>query len=1123
MANQSTIKPVFHYWIDESRPEQPEQRGWFMHGKRLNQAERDDLIAEIKAVDIADYIAAYIPSLKKSGANYTGFCKFHHNTKTWHCNNGCGGGDIIAFVMKNDACDYKTAVAILADYIGKPLDFEIKRIVPPVVMPKPNQAARPDVVYCGGCCGGNILTDKQIKENKQCQYCQVHAAMPTGISQAAELGNFRYIRKKFKAHELGAVAEILAELGCKIVAIGYNKLLILPRISSVGAVIGYQQIDEGGYKLDLFPKEREGFFYAIIGDKHGKLAGGEGLATCISAKLARPELNVVMCGNSGNLPKAAAYFGKRMNLFIADKDNGGGGQAKANQAAKVHGAHVWQCPVATDFNDLHAANGLQAVADSFERDIYHVAMDTELSRFAKKHGLNYQQVNMASLEKLTLPERGAVALLSKMATGKTKYGLKQVRDKVESCLSIAHLRSLTYGLASGLSSVFYQDTIKGNELEYDFLACCLNSITKYERYYEAIQLDEFDAGFDVIANGGTLKTDEKRMAVFNSLRRMVAEAKIALFASATFLPEHLESIVRMTAESGKPLTIIENIYTPDNEMAIFDLSDFTAKAYQAIANGKNIFWFIDSKDKVKAIEKKLKAMKVSVLSIHGGKTSLENMAYISSGDYRQYQVVLGSPSVLAGVSFEAEHFHEVFIQLDGKTKLSPLACCQALGRVRTLSRVNVTLGDKKDFLSNSQYSAFYDMLIAKRHSLSAELYAIWKRTGAANDEIMDNLRKFQAQPFSEYDFFAVAINKATQDLNARWQENFIGFAAELGYQADDKRKFAVPPEQPMEAATMQAYQESVAANKSARRDINEMVKVIKDEEFQAIADSDISGLADEKLLKALENKPEKTEAELFQIIKARCADTFQAADVETIKEVITNGLHKKAYLYALLRSSEYAESDTNEAVAAIIGGTNSTANVQNESAKRRLLAELTSVLGVTINENGDYDFSGAIEFTAETSFNAIDKLIENNRYTLGFERYQVLGHKAVLRLGKQWLGFNFKRTRLTNGGYKWQAIGLTSHLIAIGGLNVQLSLLAELADKKAKMEKIPYCVDKDINLKAQYGIFQANVQNATWNKWYMEQFRQAMNGGAAANSTADYVQPNLMAVIPEQAVAYAEM
>ena len=87
------------------------------------------VIDEVKErLDIVDVISNYVP-LKKAGRNYKGLCPFHAektpsfvvfpDTQSWHCFGACGtGGDVFAFIMRQENTDFSDALKILAQRAG---------------------------------------------------------------------------------------------------------------------------------------------------------------------------------------------------------------------------------------------------------------------------------------------------------------------------------------------------------------------------------------------------------------------------------------------------------------------------------------------------------------------------------------------------------------------------------------------------------------------------------------------------------------------------------------------------------------------------------------------------------------------------------------------------------------------------------------------------------------------------------------------------------------------------------------------------------------------------------------------------------------------------------------------
>jgi len=98
-----------------------------------------DAVSEVRdRIDVVDLIQTYVPSLKKTGANFKGLCPFHNektpsfivfpDSQNFHCF-GCGkGGDLFTFYMLVENVEFRDALKDLAAKAGVELDITAPRL-----------------------------------------------------------------------------------------------------------------------------------------------------------------------------------------------------------------------------------------------------------------------------------------------------------------------------------------------------------------------------------------------------------------------------------------------------------------------------------------------------------------------------------------------------------------------------------------------------------------------------------------------------------------------------------------------------------------------------------------------------------------------------------------------------------------------------------------------------------------------------------------------------------------------------------------------------------------------------------------------------------------------------------
>ncbi len=165
-------------------------------------------------------------------------------------------------------------------------------------------------------------------------------------------------------------------------ALENGNFLVIPAQDAGGKVWTYQTIDQSGEKRFLSGGRKKGAFYPIAGDESTVLIA-EGFATGASLTQSTG-FKCVVCFDAGNIDPVLSQLSKKYEniLICGDNDWQGAvntGKIKAEQAAKKYGVKYCIAPVdgmdgLTDFNDMHKAQGSDAVAQYIRQCLDRVAV-----------------------------------------------------------------------------------------------------------------------------------------------------------------------------------------------------------------------------------------------------------------------------------------------------------------------------------------------------------------------------------------------------------------------------------------------------------------------------------------------------------------------------------------------------------------------------------------------------------------------------------------------------------------------------------------------------------------------------------------------------------------------------
>ena len=182
--------------------------------------------------------------------------------------------------------------------------------------------------------------------------------------------------------------------------------LLVPLRDTDGALHGVQEISPTGGKNFPYGTAKRGHFH-LIGEPRKQVIVAEGFSTIASIHEATGKA-VAVAFDKGNLvPVAEALrqvFPKIEIVVAGDNDKDGGGQAYARKAAAAVDGKFAISPIASDFNDLHQARGLDAVRDAItaatEPEREPESIDDAIKRLAQLHSMEFDRIAEPEAKKL---------------------------------------------------------------------------------------------------------------------------------------------------------------------------------------------------------------------------------------------------------------------------------------------------------------------------------------------------------------------------------------------------------------------------------------------------------------------------------------------------------------------------------------------------------------------------------------------------------------------------------------------------------------------------------------------------------------------------------------------------
>ena len=284
-----------------------------------------------------------------------------------------------------------------------------------------------------------------------------------------------------------------------------------------------------------------------------------------------------------------------------------------------------------------------------------------------------------------------------MGTGKT-FGLTQLFENYKRVLVITYRRSLNYNFCEKFGLKSY-DEIKSSYINCERLSCQIDSLWRVSNEYDLVVLDEVSYMLEHLY---TFVKD--RRLVEDNLRRILSNQKSKVIVlDALLRKRHMELIesLRFLNSSSYKVRNRAKVYNDYScEYIEGNKKVFNNLVVQRIYENRKLIIPSNSKKAIKELYYILKEKfnKLKILYIDG-ETEDE---MINVDLWNEFDVVLYTPKIEAGLSFDEEHFDEEICYVCDNSN-SPRSFCQMMFRNRKLKEKKITIIGKLKNVSINMY------------------------------------------------------------------------------------------------------------------------------------------------------------------------------------------------------------------------------------------------------------------------------------------------------------------------------------------------------------------------------------------------------------------------------------
>uniref|UniRef100_A0A6C0LJW5 Replication origin-binding protein domain-containing protein n=1 Tax=viral metagenome TaxID=1070528 RepID=A0A6C0LJW5_9ZZZZ len=288
---------------------------------------------------------------------------------------------------------------------------------------------------------------------------------------------------------------------------------------------------------------------------------------------------------------------------------------------------------------------------------------------------------------------------------------------------------------TGLDKIFNRKledykTIKDQHITKDthpFVMVQIESFHRIRSAYDTVILDESESIYEQFSSSTVKQTS----LITINFMRIIRKAKRVICMDAYLDTRTVENTNRYRGENKTNIKFSVNTFKnqgvkSDTGQYTYNIGYCTNHFYklitEALEAGKKIVILSNTRDKLNAYSKviakafpDLDIQSYTALSKQLDKQELKDVNY----NWSQYDVVMYSPTITAGISYEKVHFDQVFC-LFSNMSCNVLSCMQMIGRVRNVGDKLVHICYEHTYFKGSiTADGIVDDLVNNRNQLSS--------------------------------------------------------------------------------------------------------------------------------------------------------------------------------------------------------------------------------------------------------------------------------------------------------------------------------------------------------------------------------------------------------------------